>query len=193
MYFIHVTPAVDICLGLSLAHWMPRLNYRRELTLVAVALCAVMLAYTVAGNIRPLAHDFSGDYTKTADRIARSVRSGDSIMGSQTYWFTLHDHQYYSWEQLVYLRRYKPHWGVVDALTALKPDVVVRDAHWDRYIRDEPGESLYERLLMVPRTEFEDWLAGHAELADDFDGAHYGRIRVYRLDWSHVSSSRGSP
>jgi hypothetical protein len=79
------------------------------------------------------------------------------------------------------LRRYRPGTSATQALAVLRPTVLIRDAHWDQFILDEPGPSLYQRLLRVPKTELETWLSAHAVLVDDFDGEGYGRVRVYRL------------
>ena len=81
----------------------------------------------------------------------------------------------------MFLQRFRPQSSVADGLMTLRPDVFIRDGHMDDFIRDSPGPTPYTRALRVSRTELESWLNTYGTLVDDFDGANYGRIRVYRL------------
>jgi Dolichyl-phosphate-mannose-protein mannosyltransferase len=188
MYLIQLTPALDVCAGVVLSAWWSKWRHYPERILAVSTLSAVLVVHAVASNIQLLRRDMSEVFSVVERRLTRSIRPRDTIIGSQTYWFGLQDHEYYSWEQLVYLRRYRPELSASQALGVLKPTVLIRDAHWDQFLRDDPGPTLYQRLLTVPRTELETWLAQHAEVVDDFDGDHYGRIRVYRLDWSEEAA-----
>jgi hypothetical protein len=181
MYLIEITPALDICAAAALADVWKRARRRPEWLVAGAAFATVVVVHTLARNVQLLYPNRSAAFARVEQRIGASIRPGDTIIGSQTYWFGLAAHQYYSWEQLVYLRRYRPGTSATQALASLRPTVLIRDAHWDQFILDEPGPSLYQRLLRVPKTELETWLSAHAVLVDDFDGEGYGRVRVYRL------------
>jgi hypothetical protein len=124
-------------------------------------------------------------------------------MGSQTYWFGLRDHTYYSWEQLDYYRRFAPGSPLEVALAEFAPDVFVLDGHMREYLVEGNETTLYSDLSILSRSDLEGILDRHGVLVDDFDGGSYGRVQIYRMDWSsprtnldasHTSaSSSGDP
>lgn len=182
-YTILYTPSIDLLLAallLTLARrpWrgLPADYARRA---AVGGLCAAF----VLGNLAPLRTDYYPIYQAAQSQVNRAVMPADSIIGSQTFWFGLYEHKYYSWEEIIYYRRYAPGSTLEDALRALHPDILIIDRHLDRFISDEPDGSTYSQHLTLSRREMEAFLAAHAQLVTEFDNSYYGRVRVYRLEW----------
>ena len=182
-YAILFTPAIDLVVA-SLAcevgrhpwHGSP-VDYISRIVVWGGCLAGVLL------NLTLLRYNFVRIYQTVQSRINQVVRPGESIMAPQTYWFGLYDHTYYSWEELVYYRRYAPGSTVEDALREFRPDVMIIDESWDCFISDQPGDSPYLQHLRLSRTEMETFLERQADLVVEFDGAAYGQVRVYRIAW----------
>jgi len=147
---------------------------------------SVVVALFFGGSVSGLLWrrtDFPADLAAGNRALAGVLRPGDRIMGSQTYWFAFHEHVYFSWEQLIYFARASPGSSVTDGFLEMRPDVFIRDGHLDQFIRDDPGDSTYTRVLRLPKVEIEDWLAKNAALILDSEAGAYGRLRAYRISW----------
>ncbi len=183
-YAILLTPAFDLLLGAYLADLL-RWPQRRSIVglggrLLAVSLCVA----TIVMTLLPLSANGTQACREVEEKIRGVAKPGESIMAPQTYWFGLHDHPYRSWEMLIYYWRYKPQATLEDALREFHPDLFIVDGHLEFFISDDPGSSAYLRGLSLPRTELASFLGRHASLVDDFDGGPYGRVRVFRFDWT---------
>jgi hypothetical protein len=182
-YAILSSPAIDLLIAAWLLKemeqpWRGRLRdfARRSLVLGTCATAIIV-------NLSVLRTDSRGAYQEARRTVSQAIQPGESVMGSQTYWFGLHDHVYYSWENLVYYQRYAPGSTLEDAFRELQPDILIIDRHFDRAIHDDPGGSLYSRHLRVPRSELEALLSRRAALVTVFDVDLYGPIRIYRFRW----------
>jgi hypothetical protein len=143
----------------------------------------LLAATYVIASLTALRIDWQPVYRDAQSRINRVIEPHDSIMGSQTYWLGLHDHTYYSWEQLVYFQRYKPGSTLEDALREFEPDIFILDRHLDNFVFDGESRSVYLRSLKLPRQELETFLSSHAELIASFENEAYGQVRVFRIAW----------
>ena len=61
------------------------------------------------------------DFQVALSTVREAVAPGSLVLGSQLYWFARPGQPYYSWEQLVYYRRYKPSAAVLAGATATAP------------------------------------------------------------------------
>jgi uncharacterized membrane protein HdeD (DUF308 family) len=196
-YAILMTPAIDLLVAGFLVeeiraararHWGRRLGLGLSLLGLGVSLVLYLL---------PLRTDQYQVYLGVQSRINAAVQPGDSIMGSQTYWFGLQGHTYYSWEQLVYYRRYLPGSPLEAAMEEFAPDVFVLDGHMREYLAEGNEGALYSGLLTLSRSDLNEILLRRGTLVDDFDGGGYGRIQVYRMQWStaraHAEAQYTSP
>jgi len=106
-------------------------------------------------------------------------------MGPQTYWFALPDHPYYSWEQIVYYRRYNPGSTLEDSIRALHPDYLIIDRFMEGAVKEDK-ELLAQRIpfLYVPKEELDKFLASRARLVKAIETPTFGNVRVYRIEWS---------
>lgn len=182
-YAILFTPAIDLLIAslvlkVSRQPWRGSpANYISRVLVWGGCLAGIAL------NLSLLRYDYRGVYQAVQKRIDEAVQPGESIMGPQTYWFGLYEHSYYSWEGLVYYRRYAPGSTVDDALREFHPDILIMDTDWGSNVLDQPGDSPYSRHLWLPRQEMEAFLDRWADLVVEFDGAAYGQVRVYRIAW----------
>lgn len=182
-YLILITPAIDmmaaaLVLDVSQQPWTRRFgDYARR------AIVWGLLLGSLALNVTLVQENMVADYEAAQEQLNAIIQAGEAIMGPQTYWFGLYDHRYYSWEELVYYRRYAPGSTVEDALREFRPDVLIIDSGWNAFITERPGDSLYLEHLWLPRAEMDAFLSRHAELAGSFDNAYYGHFRIYRISW----------
>lgn len=184
-YLILVSPAFDVIVALFLAKRATQTWRARAATTITNLAILVLVAGNLFLNALPLKADIGSEFRVVQTRVEKAVRPGEVIIGPATYWFGLHEHLYYSWEQLVYLRRYSPKLGLHEALGCLHPDILIWDRHLDSFVTDSPGTTLYSGKLTLPRTHLQDFVLRHALLVDDFDGGEAGRIRIYRILWNN--------
>jgi hypothetical protein len=182
-YAILFTPVIDLLLASLLLQVLRKPDNSSRVNIQGILVLSIITAHVIF-NLYPLRQDVREDLPFVTNQLKQSIQNGDSIMGSQTYWFGFADHVYYSWEQLTYYQRYAPGSTVLEALRELKPDIFVVDGHLDGAISDEVGGSQYVRQLRLPRSELAPFLSQNAELLNEFDGRYYGKVRVYRFHWN---------
>ena len=183
-YAILATPSIDLLLAGFLIEEFRAAREGQWHRRLSLALAGLALAASVVLYIMPLRTDQYRVYREVQSRINTVVQPGDSLMGSQTYWFGLRDHAYFSWEQLVYYRRYAPGSSLEVAMAEFAPDVFVLDGHMREYLAEGNESALYSGLLTLPRSDLEAILVRRGVLVEDFDGGGYGHIQVYRMNWS---------
>jgi 4-amino-4-deoxy-L-arabinose transferase-like glycosyltransferase len=184
-YAILLSPAADLVLagglGILLQGW------RRPSRLAAVRI-ALVVGLLLAGLIRvfsPLANNAMVSYQAALDGIRAAVPAGRSVIGSQNYWFALTDQPYYSWEQLIYYRRYAPGSTLAEALRALHPDYFIFDRQVDLFISDQPERlPVFFQQRYLPKTELTTFLAQHGRLVLTMPTEQFGNIEVYHLNWN---------
>lgn len=183
-YAILLTPALDLIVAaFILREWQQEwhghlMDYARRVLIWGVTLGTLLRVLVVVPQA-----DYRSDYLQAQAGINEVIQPGDTIMGAQVYWFGLTEHDYDSWEELVYYRRYVPGSTLEEALEAFQPDILIWDGQLDQYVSDQPGAGGYSRYLILPRKEFQDFLAQKAKLLTRFDGRCYGQIEVYRIAW----------
>lgn len=194
-YAILVTPGLDLLLAAFLLRFVEAGHTGQLAPRVAAVLTVLAILVSSGVALLPLQWDGYQNYVQVQDRIDGDVHPADVIMASQTYWFGLYQHKYYSWEQLVYFQRASPGCGLRDAMAHFRPDIFIVDGHLQGFITD-PGQSssFYSGLLALLRPDLNGILAEHATLVDRFDGGGYGQVGIYRLSWPDSSQpgSQGS-
>jgi 4-amino-4-deoxy-L-arabinose transferase-like glycosyltransferase len=129
-------------------------------------------------------------YRPVQERISQSVHDGEVVMGSQTHWFGLYQHQYYSWETIIYYERLIPGSNFVDVMFEFRPDIFILDGQMLNYFNEvENSENTYKQNLHVPIKDVSYFLEKHAQLVDSFESPIYGPILIYRINWDQVSLS----
>jgi 4-amino-4-deoxy-L-arabinose transferase-like glycosyltransferase len=183
-YAILVTPALVVMVAAFLLDFVRQPWRGRWLDYVSRAAVGGLLIGSIALNLSVHRTDFGAVYRTTQSRINQVIRPGELIIGPQTYWLGLYDHDYYSWEELIYYQRYAPGSTWEDALREFHPDILVVDRFLEYFITDpdEPGD-LYQQNLRLPRLAVESFLDRRTDLLTAFDSGYYGRVRVYRIAW----------
>ena len=181
-YAILFTPVLELCIAAAITRTLFGLNFSPTSVVVTLAIAIGFVGASIRASVSVLNEDSWLQFTHVEDKLGTVIRPGETIMGSQVYWFALYNHTYYSWEQVVYLRRLHPELSIAAALDTMAPDIFLRDGHLDEYISDAAGPSLYSQALRLPKQEVEDWLENRSTVVADFDGGLYGRIRVYRMN-----------
>jgi hypothetical protein len=192
-YAILFVPVFAIATAAAVRGLVLKLKSPVATSLVLLVLTLQCAGALIGASVWLRAGDARRDLLDAVDRLSSSIAPGESVMGSQTYWFGLNGRRYYSWEQLVYLTRANPGMSITGALARMRPDIFIRDEHLDYFIVDGPGATLYQEQLKLPRSELEGWLADHAAIVADFQAGRYGRIRAYRLNWHSPASSIRAP
>lgn len=194
-YLILFSPLLDLMVGALLLDSF-RQRWRRWFAgLLSRVLIWGLCAGSVALNLSALQTHYGENYEVVQSRINQVVQPGEVIIGPQTYWLGLRDHEYYSWEGLIYYQRYAPGSDLEDALAEFRPDIFIIDGELDVWIGDESGDSTYAQHLRLSRSELEGFLQRQASLVTEFKGGFYGRVRVYRIVWgeqAHGSRAAGS-
>jgi 4-amino-4-deoxy-L-arabinose transferase-like glycosyltransferase len=181
-YAIYVTPLLDLTIA-TFAVEVVRAPRRLLPGPLVGTIVAISLALGLSISLSVLRVNGTRDFKTVVARLTPLIERDDVLIGSQTYWFALTDRRYYSWEQLVYYKRYYPGARVGDAFREFRPDILILDEHMEQFVKDQSEGAAYSGHLSVPKTELFTFLDQHASLVDDFDGATYGRIRVYRINW----------
>lgn len=181
-YIILLSPMLDMLAAAWLNNqtlhlWKGRVTDYLRRALVGTWLFLMLFLMVIASRL-----NYYPDYLGTQANLADIIMPGERIIGSQTYWFGFFAHDYDSWEELVYHRRYSPESSLRDAFVYLRPDIVIVDKHFASF-SDDLGKSLYSQYLRLPHAEFMQLLEEQARLVGEFDGGCYGWIRVYRLYW----------
>jgi 4-amino-4-deoxy-L-arabinose transferase-like glycosyltransferase len=184
-YIILISPAFDLALGWYLLETYEK-PWRARVKDYVNRMVWGLLGLSILTSMFVIVRSGDQGYPVVQSRINQLVSAGDIIMGPQTFWFGLQQHKYYSWEQLVYYKRYAPDSGVEDALVALQPDIFILDWFMERYISDQPGESVYQQNLWLPRKELRAFLDSHATLLATIDGLGWVPVKVYRITWESV-------
>jgi hypothetical protein len=184
-YVILLSPAADLVLAAGLGILLQ--GWRRPSRWGAVRI-ALVVGLLLAGLIRvfsPLTTNVMPSYQAALDRIRQTVPAGRSVIGSQNYWFALSGQPYYSWEQLIYYRRYAPGSTLTDALRAIHPDYFLFDRQVDLFISDHPEQlPVFFQQRYLPKTELATFLAQHGRLVLAMPTEQFGDIEVYHLNWN---------
>jgi hypothetical protein len=181
-YAIYATPVLDLTIAtFAVEVLQPRRRFFPNP--LAAAIVGTTLAIGLGMSLSVTRVNGTRDFNAIVGRLTPLIAHDDVVIGSQTYWFALTDRRYYSWEQLVYYKRYYPSASLDEAFREFKPDILILDGHLENFVKDRSDEVAYSGHLTVPKKELFSFLERHASLIDEFDGATFGRIRVFRIDW----------
>lgn len=191
-YVIYVTPAFDLLVAALMIDILKRVRKKSLMARVAPVILVSLFLSAILSSLPILTQDTRQSYQASLQRVKQSIKPGESIMGTQTYWFSLYDHTYYSWEGLVYYQRFEPGSTLAQAFAAYRPDIFMIDGHLEGSIHEEFGDRPYDKHLSLRKGELEEFLNTYATLIDEYDDDVYGHFRIYRINWDHYSSATSS-
>jgi 4-amino-4-deoxy-L-arabinose transferase-like glycosyltransferase len=195
-YLILIAPFADIVL----ARWIDEFLFQKKpfsytwrlgralvLSLLTASLLFSLAVFLVTFLFPPL-----NEIRRVAQRIERVIPAGGSVMGSQLYWFDLHQYRYISWQQILAYQKTYTGSTFDDAMMVLRPDVLVIDEHLRGFIlADEVivPQSGLERYFWERRLRKEDvdaFLTLRGTLRDRVQTARSGTVDVYAINWRGV-------
>lgn len=184
-YAILVSPVVDISLAFVLLRPFEKEARGRTVFFLGRASLIAGPLLSVVLNLRNVAWDLSTEFDRVQSELSQVIQPNDVVMGSQTYWFGLYEHPYFSWENLIYYQRKNKESDLEASFRAFRPDVLIVDQHWIEYISDERREEIYFESLRLSGSEFDRFLTQmDAELITTIEHDKYGPVLVYRLSWA---------
>lgn len=130
-----------------------------------------------------ISSDSNEDYRQVQARVKQVTTPKDSIMGYQLYWFSLNDHRYLSWENLVFYRRDKPGSTLEDAFRSLRPDLFIIESGMRSFIFDGESESNYHYGFQIPKSELESFLNEYGILETTIGDIESSQIQIYRIHY----------
>ena len=197
-YLILIAPFADIVL----AEWIEQFLFQKKplsygwrlgraltISLLAASLLFSLAVFFVTFLFPPL-----NETKRVAQRIERVIPAEGSVMGSQLYWFDLHQYRYISWQQILAYQKTHAKSTLDDAMMALRPDVLVIDNHLREFILDDevvaPQAGL-ERYFWERRLRKDDvdaFLTLRGTLQDRVNTAKSGTVDIYSINWRRVQS-----
>ncbi len=105
-------------------------------------------------------------------------------MGVPTWWLGFTDHDYLSTKRLTFYHFYKGY-SLTESLEADRPDYLIVDNDLRRVLVDE---GYFRRgagfsILLLPKREFETFLAERGTQVMELDDRWHGKLEVYAIDW----------
>ncbi|MEE9216285.1 MAG: glycosyltransferase family 39 protein [Anaerolineales bacterium] len=183
-YAILVSPIIDIALAIFILRVFDKSLKKRGVFIIGRAFVFAIVIFSLSLNLRLFATNRSKNYDQVRGKLSQLILPDDTLMGSQTYWFSFYENTYLSWENLIYYQRKFEGSDIEDAFRAFRPDILILDQHWDKFFSDEITEDIYYQSLRLSRSEFDHFLTDmNAVLLTTIDDEQYGPILLYRLRW----------
>jgi 4-amino-4-deoxy-L-arabinose transferase-like glycosyltransferase len=184
-YALLVSPSLDLLVAALVWELLQGCNSSSRWARRSTAVALGLVTASVAMSVTPMLKDPTSEYGATLDRVRQAIAPESSVLGTQTYWFAMPDKTYFSWQQLVYYQRSAPGSSLEDAFRALHPDVLIIDPHIEWFVAGDKSQlPNYRQFLTLPKAELERFLDRQAELVTTVETPTFGRIRIYRIDWS---------
>ncbi|MFZ6026789.1 MAG: ArnT family glycosyltransferase [Chloroflexota bacterium] len=183
-YAIILTPALGILLATALADVF-RIPWKRGWLDYVVRISLACLVGISSGlNLLASRPNTETSFQPVMDAVAREVKPGETIMGPQIYWFGLIDHEYDSWEELVYYQHTYPNANMEEALAFYHPDIFIIDGFMRYFLIPREEEFTLFQSLHLPGDELIAALEKRGALIATIDGGSaVGTIQIYRLWW----------
>ena len=161
-YLAILAPLFALTIGAAVA----ATGGNRRLHRVFMSVSCLVIAAQLAANILLLHAARNADYNKVTAELRSVIPSGQTAYGTITFWLSLHDHPYISYER-------------TDPWTAANQFHARYFITGDRVMTSGlPGdEAFYESL----RRDIAE-VAAQSKLAGDFHDPYYGELKIYALN-----------
>jgi 4-amino-4-deoxy-L-arabinose transferase-like glycosyltransferase len=198
-YLILIAPFADIVL----AAWIEQFLFQKKplpygwklgralvISLLTASLLFSLAVFLVTFLFPPL-----NEIRRVAQRIERVIPAGGSVMGSQLYWFDLHQYPYLSWQQIIAYQKTYAESTFDDAMMALRPDVLVIDDHLrefilaDEVVAPQSGLARYFWERRLRKDDVDAFLALRGTLRDRVKTAGTGTVDIYSINWRGLQSN----
>jgi hypothetical protein len=198
-YLILIAPFADIVL----AEWIEQFLFQKKPLsygwklgralasyLLTISLLLSVAVFTFIFIFPPL-----NEPKRIAQRIERVIPAGGSVMGSQLYWFDLHQYRYISWQQIIGYQKTYAESTLDDAMMALRPDVLVIDNHLrefilaDKLVAPQSGLARYFWERRLRKDDVDAFLKLRGTLRDRVETAGSGTVDIYTINWRTLQSN----
>jgi 4-amino-4-deoxy-L-arabinose transferase-like glycosyltransferase len=166
------------------------------------AAIALLMTLQIAPKLQMLIPDQSATFSRFSRQVSEEVRPGESVMAWQGFWFDLADHNYLSWENLIYFQRLYPGSGLEQAFLSQRPDVLIVDRHFEQFILPEASFvdrrnryrqgplASYLQDLSISREALDAVLSKYGSSPTIIDDPDFGRASIYHMAWPEGQPGR---
>jgi 4-amino-4-deoxy-L-arabinose transferase-like glycosyltransferase len=185
-YSVLIAPFTDIamaCVLNTLFAEKPRTWLMRRAKALSVATIAASLVFGISMVYLGRNHY---EFNRVVERIQRVGPPSAIVLGPGTFWLSQEVTPYYHWFFLIeYPRRY-PGSTIGDAISAIRPDVLVVDGLVRAFVLQdgENNASQYQLERRIPKEELIAFLSCRAELTETIPTLDFGDVQIYRIDWT---------
>jgi 4-amino-4-deoxy-L-arabinose transferase-like glycosyltransferase len=202
-YLILIAPFADIVL----ARWIEEFLFHKKPfsygwklgRALVISLLTASLLFSLAVFLVTFLFPALNETKRVAERIERAIPAGGAVMGSQLYWFDLHQYRYISWQQILAYQKTYTGSTFNDAMKDLRPDVLVIDEHLrgfilaDEVIVSQSGLERYFWERRLRKDDVEAFLTLRGTLRDRVQTGRSGTVDIYSINWpSSRSNSRSN-
>jgi len=183
-YAILVSPIIDIALAFFVLRFFEKPMKNRVAFIMGGAFIISSMSFSLFRNLSVSVTNRSENFDQVQSEMSQLILPDDTLMGSQTYWFSFFNNTYLSWENLIIYQRKFEGSDMDDAFRAFRPDILILDQHWGYFISDKTTGDTYYQSLRLSKSEFDNFLTEmNAVLLTTIDDEQYGPILLYRLSW----------
>jgi 4-amino-4-deoxy-L-arabinose transferase-like glycosyltransferase len=198
-YLILIAPFADIVL----AEWIEQFLFQKKPLpygwklgrALVISLLTASLLFSLAVFFVTFLFPQLNETKRVAQRIERVIPAGGSVMGSQLYWFDLHQYRYLSWQQIIAYQKTYAQSTFDDAMMALRPDVLVIDEHLrefilaDEVVAPQSGLARYFWERRLRKDDVDAFLTLRGTLRDRVKTAGSGTVDIYAINWRSLQSN----
>lgn len=185
MYTVQTLPVLFLVVAEAMLHLADSLRKSHQGARAFVLSLLAFLVLTSAQHYRRALADYRGyDYYAITERIREAIPPGARVMGTPHWWLGLADCDYVSSANLTFFH-YSRGYSLRQGLERLRPDVVIVDRYQRMLLTDEnPFPRVHgPDVYLLPKTDFETFLAAQGREVLRFDNRWHGTFRVYAITW----------
>ena len=181
---IAISPSLDILAALGMELFWIVLGSRpsliNRLTRITLSILLVLGSFERISSLVSNSSDCYPAYLKSQEFINSLAGGRSFVVGPQIYWMGLQNSKYYTWEGLIFYRRFR---GITLAQTFdhFSPDIFILDDQIRNFMSDEVNFSPWREDLRVPSTELLEYLKRRGEVIGTHQTRCVGKIEVYKI------------
>lgn len=123
------------------------------------------------------------EYEEVHAWVQEKLAPYQRIMGPATFWFSLRDKEYYSWDRLIFYRRRYKDKTLRDAFLHLRPEAFILNGRNEFFITDNVNRSDWFNELRISRKEFFQVIDSHGSIVASRKTACNSPLRLIVFDW----------
>jgi 4-amino-4-deoxy-L-arabinose transferase-like glycosyltransferase len=183
-YMIIVAPAAWLLIG-ALIDYLVSQAWKKALWVhMRSVLVLSLLLVSSMSAVAQMFDDPIPDWQATLTRVRETVPPNSVILGQQGWWFARPDAPYFSWEQLVYHRRYAPGSTLEDAFRSLNPQYLILDRVTDSLVIEKMTNFTADYAnSYILKSDLDAFIKEHCRVVSTLSNATFGDVRIYEIVW----------